>query len=529
MRKNKKIISVIMKKPLILALGLVTTAPLFAQFTVDGEIRPRFEYRHGFSALADSAQPNAAFVDQRTRLNFGYKTEGYIFKVTLQNVHVWGSQPQLISNQAQQNLNGSYLSIHEAWGEALISENWSLKFGRQEISIDNDRIFGSVGWAQQARSHDAALLKFNKKKFKADIGIAYNQDNASTIGTEASKGSYKAFQYLWLHNDFGENFGASVLFLNNGKEQLDIDSNIFLGPSPTAATDAMYYKDNYSQTIGTYLTYKKNKLAVEGAFYTQMGLAGNRTSALNDYNGDFDREVSAINYSLDLKYKITEKFTAGLGYEFMSGHSQTDTSAAYNRIDHAFTPFYGTNHKFNGHMDHFYVGNWSTFGKTNVGLQDIYINAKYTAEKYWVEAAVHLFSATADVWDGYKYNNEDAAATITLNNELTAATNQTEIDAANSKYDAFTSKKYTDYTMAAGLGTEIDLSFGFNLSKGVAFKGGYSMMVGTETLAYLQGVKYDAPNQNAGQGRTDQNSSWGWAMIIFKPNFTEKKDKKAVE
>jgi len=73
--------------------------------------------------------------------------------------------------------------------------------------------------------------------------------------------------------------------------------------------------------------------------------------------------------------------------------------------------------------------------------------------------------------------------------------------------------------MDAALGTEIDLSFGFNLAKGVVFKGGYSMLMASETLAYLKGATYGGNNTNAGQGRTDQNNSWGWAMIIVKPTF----------
>ena len=34
--------------------------------------------------------------------------------------------------------------------------------------------------------------------------------------------------------------------------------------------------------------------------------------------------------------------------------------------NNSFTPFYGTNHKFNGHMDYFYVGNHIG----NVGLRE---------------------------------------------------------------------------------------------------------------------------------------------------------------
>ena len=474
-------------------LGFFSALGTQAQFTLDGEVRPRFEYRHGYKSVADSAQDNAAFVNQRTRLNFGYKTEGYNFKITLQDVRVWGSQPQLISTTAQQNNNGAYLGIHEAWGEALISDHFSLKFGRQEIALDDQRIFGSVGWAQQARSHDAAIIKFKKKKLKANFGVAYNQDKASLKGTEAFQGSYKAFQYLWLHNDFNENFGASILVLNNGKEQLDIDSTVFLDGG--TATEYEYYKDNYSQTIGTKLNYKKDKLKIGAAFYTQMGLAGDRNNARTDYNGDFDKEISAMNYSVDVSYQITEKLAATVGYEMMTGNSQTDTSASYNRINHAFTPFYGTNHKFNGLMDYFYVGNHGE----SVGLQDIYFKLKYKAEKFWIGTDVHLFSAANDVLDGFKIQQDIDAA-------IAAGTAVSDVDQLQAMNSSF--------------GTEIDLTFGFNLSKGVAFKGGYSMMLATETLAYLKGT-----TDYQGQGYTDATSSWGWAMIVIKPNFTEKKDK----
>ena len=504
-------------KKIVVGAMLLLATPTFAQFTLDGEVRPRFEYRHGYKAVADSAQDGAASIEQRTRLNFGYKTEGYNFKVTLQDVRVWGSQPQLVQTAAQQNNSGAYLSIHEAWGEALMSEKWSLKLGRQEIDYDDARILGNVAWAQQARSHDAAILKFKSEKLKIDFGGAYNQDQSALIGTYASQGSYKAMQFLWLNNKFNENFSASVLFLNLGKEQLNYDSSASSSAIPPVGPKA-YYTDNYSQTIGTRLLYKKEKLEVAGAFYYQMGMDANRTSVLRDREGEYDKKIEAMNFRLDISYKITDKLTASAGYEYMSGHSQTDTSFAYRTVNHSFNPHFGTNHKFNGLMDYFYVGNHIN----SVGLQDIFFGLKYKSEKFWVAADGHLFAATTDVWDGYKFGKELADA----NKALAAATTQAQIDAANATIVSINDKKYTGYKMESNLGTEIDLTFGFNLSKGVDLQAGYSVMIDTETLSYLKGVKYAANNVNAGQGRTDQMNSWGWLMITFKPKFITGEEKK---
>ncbi len=460
---------------------LLITSTLQAQFTFDGEIRPRFEYRNGFQSVINTDQNHAAFVEQRSRLNFGYKAEGYRVKITLQDIQIWGSQPQLVNTYNKVNGDGAYLSFHEAWGEAFLSDSWSLKFGRQEISLDDHRIFGNVGWASQARSHDAAIFKYKKNKLKLDAGFAYNQDRAANLGTDAFRGGYKAFQYLWMHNDFSDNFGVSFLFLNNGREQMVFDAN----------TGTTSYKDIYSQTTGTRITYKKDKLKANVNFYKQTGLQGIRTAVPNDSNGDFDRKVSATNLGIDIAYSISKSLTGTIGYEYLSGNSQTSIDESYNRTNRAFNPLYGTNHKFNGLMDYFYVGNHNG----SVGLSDIFAKVKYKTEKYWIGTDVHFFSAPEDVWDGFNYNKDLADGSLGT-------------------------KTRADYAMDSYLGTEIDVTFGFNLAKGVSLKGGYSVMLDTETLAYLKGA-LDAN----GQGVTSQNNAWGWTMITIKPNFLEKKGK----
>ncbi|KAB2859267.1 MAG: hypothetical protein F9K09_02830 [Flavobacteriales bacterium] len=501
-----------LSKKIVVGAMLLIAAPTFAQFTLDAEIRPRFEYRHGFSTVSDSAQDAATFVNQRTRLNFGYKTEGYIFKISVQDVRTWGSQPQTIGTAAAQNNDGAYIAVHEAWGEALLSENWSIRFGRQEIAYDDHRIFGDLGWAQQSRAHDAAVIKFKKTKSLLDVGFAYNQDKAANFGRDAQFGTYKAMQYMWFNHKFNENFSASVLFLNLGKEQLNYDSSVVAPLTP-----APYYTDNYSQTAGTRLAYKKNKFSVAGAFYYQMGTDASRTVVFRDKEGEYNKKVEAMNYRLDLSYDITEKIILSAGYEHLSGQSQTDTAFSYRTVNHSFNPHFGTNHKFNGFMDLFYVGNHIN----NVGLNDIFFGLKYKAEKFWIAADAHLFSTPVDVWDGYLYNKDLTAA----NKTLAAATTQAQIDAATASIKTINNEKYTKYKMDKNLGTEIDFTCGFNLAKGVGVLAGYSVFLDTETLAYLKGVTYKK-GDNAGQGRTDQMNSWGWLMVTFKPKFITGEEKK---
>ena len=136
-------------KLIVLFIVALSSVPSFAQeFNLSGEIRPRYENRYGFSSLRSEADKAGKFISQRSRINFDFKNEKMIFKVILQNVRVWGDVSTLASNDKS-------IAFHEAWAEGIISDKLRLKIGRQEIAYDDQRIFGSSGWAQQARSHDA--------------------------------------------------------------------------------------------------------------------------------------------------------------------------------------------------------------------------------------------------------------------------------------------------------------------------------------------------------------------------------------
>lgn len=441
----------IIKKGAVLTAIIASTATISnAQMTLTGELRPRFEYLHGFGSPADTLQKSAQFIHQRTRLNFGYKADKFKIGIVLQDVRVWGNQSQLNLGDG-----GGSFGIHEGWAEYYFTKKISMKLGRQEISYDDQRILGAVDWAQQGRSHDAFVLKFTDSTFAAHAGVAYNQNATSTVGTSYSTAkSYKEMQYLWLNKQI-KSINISLLALNVGQQSpVNINST------------------RYVTTAGTRVEYKTKSLFAGINFYYQMGDDMTLTT-----KGE-PKKVAAMLGGLDVAYTIKEKFTVGLGYEYISGQSQTDTTTAYKNINHSFNPVFGTNHKFNGYMDYYYVGNHIN----NVGLQDIILRLKYKTKKWNIALDFHEFMTTADVLD-------------------------TKELVATGKYTA----------MNSSLGTEIDLTFGYNLSDNVVLTAGYSHYLATETLGIIKNVK-----DWKGDGRTDQISNWGYVMIAFKPNFMNK-------
>lgn len=402
---------------------LLVTIQSYAQFTVSGELRPRAEYRNGYKTLTADGSDAALFVSQRTRLSTQYVLEDYTFFISFQDVRVWGDVPQL--NTADKN----GLSLHEAWGKVKFSPNFAVKLGRQEINYDDQRIFGNVGWTQQGRSHDIAIFKLENENYKFDLGVAYNQDAENLFGnTYTTTGNYKAMQYAWFHKDWNK-FNASFLILNNGLQNV-VEDEI-----------------RYSQTFGSHLKYKaSDALNFNANIYIQSG---------KDIQ---DNDLSAYLIGLDLGHKASSKVDLGLGFEVQSGND----NALIGNKNKAFNPFYGTNHKFNGFMDYFYVGNHAN----SVGLVDIYAKVgTKIGNKSSLTATVHNFSAQAEI-----ASNVDKQ-----------------------------------------LGTEVDIVYSHKFNGDVNIEAGYSQMFASEGLKVVKN-NFD-----------DNVNNWAWLMITIKPTLINSK------
>jgi hypothetical protein len=406
--------------PKILSLFFLLFASVSnAQLIIDAELRPRFEYRHGFKSLFPDNTDPAAFVSQRTRLNTGYTNETLKLYLSLQDVRVWGDVPQL--NITDRN----ELGIHQAWGELFFNPSLSIRLGRQEISYDDERIFGNVEWAQQARSHDAALLRFVTENFTADLGFAFNQDMENSIGnTLTIPNTYKSIQYLWIHKDW-HNLQTSFLFLNNGMQYVDTDKN----------------ETRYSQTIGSHLKYSFGKIKLFSNLYYQFG------------NDVFNNDIDSYLVALEVNYSVSQQWIFTLGTELISGNEDGVPRIGKNN---AFSPLYGTNHKFNGLMDYFYVGNHND----NVGLWDLYAKSKLAMnQKSNLVLAIHNFTSASKI-------NED------ISNQL---------------------------------GMEADLVYMHTINNNSSLSIGYSHLIVAQGMQVVK------------NSSSDNTNNWGWIMVKINP------------
>ena len=411
-----------MKKIILFVFILIAGNISAQQFDLSAEIRPRFEFRNGYNRLMpDNADP-ASFVSQRTRLNFGFQHDKIKLFTSLQNVNVWGD----VGTSSKTAQNG--VVFHEAYAEFFATEKLSFRMGRQELNYDDQRIFGAVGWAQQARSHDALLLKYAANvNHSFDLGLALNANNENLFDVPYTVNQYQNMEFLWYHGKFNE-LQLSILAMNLGME-FDKDS---------------IRQTAYNQTFGARLQHGKNNLKADGAFYVQTGELG--TSS-----------ISAWYASANISYAMTEKFRAGAGAEFLSGTDQNTTKNETN----SFNPWFGTNHKFNGHMDYFYVGNHIN----SVGLTDVYAFGEYKNKAFIAALRPHVFMAPG----------------VILSPE--------------------------GKTMDSYLGTEIDLSAGYQINSYADIKLGYSQMFATESMEAIRG------------GNADNLNNWVWIMVTINPTL----------
>lgn len=341
-------------------------------FTLSAQLRPRFEYRNGAYVPLQEGEKPAILVNNRTRINFDYR-HGDQLKLFLsfQNVNIWGQAPQV-----QLNDRTGGLSIFEAYAALPIYKDINAKIGRQMIVLDEDRIFGSLDWHPAGRAHDAININWKNDKLTLRSFFAFNQNyfdgNASSVNGNVNnpKGQYfyiapgtQPYQHLeavHAHYDFAPTQGLSFLVANLGQRNSsnnDIDYNM--------------------QTIGFHYRGKSDALryGAEGYLQTGKNAAG--------------KDKEAFLLAALVGYQFTPAFSATLGLDYLSGN---DTNSSSNK-DKAFNPFSGTNHKFYGFMDHFYVSY-----SPSVGLLNPYLNLNLkTSDKGSLSATGHYFRSAGKI------------------------------------------------------------------------------------------------------------------------------------
>jgi hypothetical protein len=298
--------------------------------------------------VADSLVP-ASFVSQRSRLNFDYRNHNLTFYLSLQDVRIWGADAP--------NSDKVFPGLFESWAEVRLAEKWRIRAGRQTLIYDNERLFSSNNWRQNARSHEALRIIFSSDKMIMEQVLGFNQIKENNSGTEYNPGfaNYKFLAVNFLRYKLSSSVSLTAL-------------NTVDGFQDTFRPENMYLR----YTSGGRVEYKTENMTSTLAGWYQFG----RTDSLY--------QIRAWYSHAEIKYMPVKNLNVAAGAEIASGNIKGQSKS----ISRAFIPLCGSGHSFMGYMDYF----TSFPGDTKKdGLINPFLLLQYKFEKTMLKLHHHLF------------------------------------------------------------------------------------------------------------------------------------------
>ena len=395
--------------------------------------------------------------------------------------------------------NGAYRPLQTGEEPAILTHNrtrLTMNYSngdklKMRVSLQNINIWGQ---ANQVQPLDATNNNIGLFEAYADIKLSENMrtkigrqmialDDDRIFGTfdwHPAGRSHDALNISWKKQNtdvqtyfaFNQNYNT-IGNVNNPAGQYFSPENA----QPYQHLQMIYAKYNF--TPKHYLSVLANNigfkdLKTDNKTYNMQTIGANYFGNGNLWNvglsayyqfgeTNVGRKTSATLLSAVVDYKINKPSKIGLGIDYLSGDN---TNKPTQEATNIFNPLYGTHHKFYGIMDYFYTGN----PHGNVGLLDTYVRySSVINPKLSISAVGHFFNSGAKIYQ----NNQ----------------------------------KKSNY-----LGSELDLSFNYNIMNNISLTGGYSNFFNTESLRYLK----KTPNARG-------NQDWVWLSLNINPQIFKAK------
>lgn len=323
---------------------------------VDGQIRPRYEMVDD----GNSGTANANAYTARTKLKVTgnlLDVDGLSASVGIISVNNFGSHEYNWNGTSYNDGSKNYATVMDPQAAMISNAEINYKVGdtllhagRGQVNLDNQRFIGTVGWRQFERSYDTVFVANNSIK------------NLSVLA---------AWVYGYQGVSEGETIDTNTVLLHAAYTVMP----------ELKITAYDYMIANTHDTYGLALTGKVKLDAVKLNYRAEYAVQKDASMEIHTQTPTTGK-ADASYYNLDLGANVSG-ILAGINYEFLSGSTGTD-----NKTN--FDPTLGTNHKFNGWADKFFVGNSGPIG----GLIDANVRLGYKAKGFGKLLAVyHDFTA----------------------------------------------------------------------------------------------------------------------------------------
>ena len=313
---------------------------IFNDVKVKGQIRPRYET----ADVKDNGVDAGKAFSARTHLVASaglLGVQNLSATIGLQSVNNFGSDKYNSTDNGELTYDvvkdPQFAMVSEASIDYKINKT-ALHAGRSQVNLDNQRFIGTVGWRQNERSYDTV--------YAADNSI----ENLNIL-------------VAWVYGLQGVGAGVTA---DTNTVLLNVKYKVMDELSVTAYDYMMASKFD---TMGIALTGNLNAAGAKLDYRAEYATQSDATMEIHSAAA----KVDATYMNLDLGANISGVL-AGVNYEVLSGTTGTDGKTNFN-------PALGTNHKFNGWADVFYVSDNGGAGPKG-GLKDANVRLGYTAKGF---------------------------------------------------------------------------------------------------------------------------------------------------
>ncbi len=292
----------------LLSLAMADEGPTL---TPEAEVRPRLEFHTGKDGKSGTGTVLA--LSHRARFGATLSQGPFSVRLVAQDVRTWGEETHTLKDYTADALDMHVASVD--WRPEGLP--W-VRVGRQEVTLQEHRLVGNVGWTQQARSFDGVRVGHSGAVWDLDAGAFMLEEGDLDPDTEGDA-ALALLRAGWTP----ENGRVDFIAVHEHDRPGDLER----------LTAGFYAKGTLGNLSGR----------VEG--YAQVGQNGDQAIRAG---------MLGVQGTLTLPAEQKPRFT--LWVDWLSG----DRDAA-DGVASTFAAPYATNHKFYGFADiaTFSQGGWA--------------------------------------------------------------------------------------------------------------------------------------------------------------------------
>lgn len=337
---------------LVVLLSLAAHDVAAQDVRLTAQLRPRFEHRD-----PDFPAPPLGDVTMRARAGLvASLPEDLALRIDLQDVIIWGGTAATPGASLSAEVHQAFLDV------GLFERALTLRAGRQEFVVDNQRLISNNNWGQRGRRFDGVRAIWQRDALTGGLFAMRIVESGMDTTMNA-----------WFHG------GHATLGLR--------------------ARDSLTVYALYSRERGPATT---DQLTTGGRAVVGVGGLALLAEAFAQLGTRRDEDIAAWLFSLGIRHAF-DPVTATLAWDRYSGDDEPGDGKV-----RTFNRLFASNHSFHGYADIFVGAELNTGGR---GLDDFMLRTQSgLGQRTKLEVNAHAFRVPAD----------DGLTTARLGEELDA-------------------------------------------------------------------------------------------------------------